>query len=491
MPLQGNTFNVALNPNPAKQLLDAETIVPNQIEFRNLLRTDAGFAKTRPGYAQEWSLGVNESIDLLMPFKDTSTGGKGYAVTNTGKIYELLAAQNVQQYTGTALSGSFRPTWAVFDGVPIIVDGQAPVKINTGGVNTFSALGGTPPAGKFIAVIADRVVISGQDDTSYDWSAPGNAEDWSGAGSGNASVTGHGESIQYMTVKDTDLYFFKNASIELVRHIGGNEVFGRVAIASVMDKFSFNRGISGFSVVLAGTQPGPQRFYFYANGNFWMLDGLTPLNISRAYTSEIGDLASVSDLYGFHFAKEHVIRWIEPIAGRTLVFDYVNNVFTEDNRWESGAWQRLPIRAYMESDEKAYIGDYDPTGRVYHWDESLSDDNGTNIRAFRKFRVLLSPNRQKARVNRVAFRFERGLGAIGTSPNMEVRWALDGVDFDTTKALSAGTATLTVADRGNYDPHAEIRNLGRGRELLMEISQTEPVRHLLTHAEVTAKAMGR
>lgn len=491
MPIRGDSLNVALVPNPAKQLLDAETIVPNQIEFRNLRRTDAGFAKTRPGYAEEWSVGVSERIDLLIPFKDAATGGKGYGVTSGGKIFELKSSQAIQQYTGTALSGDFRPTWAVFDGVPIIVDGQAPVKINTGGVNTFSALGGSPPAGKFIAVIADRAIISGQDDTSFDWSVPGDAEDWSGTGSGNSSVTGHGEAIRYMTVKDTDLYFFKDASIEIWRHIGGNEVFGRVAIVTFMDKFAFNRGIAGYSVVLGGTQPGPQRFYFYGNGNFWMLDGLTPINISRAYTAEIGDLASVSDMVGFHLAKEHVVAWSEPVSGRMFVFDYVNNVFTEDNRWASGSWERLPMRAYMESDEKAYIGDYDPTGKVYHWDESYNDDDGQPIRVYRKFRVLLTKNRHKARVNRMAFRMERGQGAIASSPTMQVKWALDGVDFTTAKSLSTGEATTDVGDAGNYDPHQEIRGLGVGREMLVEIAQTAPIAHILTHCELAVKELGR
>ena len=489
--IRGETFNVALNPNPAKQLGDLENIVPNQIEFRNLIRTDAGFAKTRPGYLEEWDVGVSEEIDLLIPFKDVATGGLGYTVTGTGKIYELKASQAIQQYTGAALSGEFRPTWAVFDGVPIIVDGQAPVKINTGGVNTFSALGGSPPAGKFIAVIADRVIISGQDDTSFDWTSAGTSETWSGGSSGNSNVTGHGEKIRYMTVKDTDLYFFKDASIEIWRHIEGNEVFVRVAIVTIMDKFTFNRGISEYSVVLSQGKIGPQHYHFYANGAFWLLDGLSPINISRAYMQEIGDLASVKDVYGFNFAKEHVIRWFEPTAGRCFVFDYVNSVFTEDNNWSGSVFDRLPIRAYMESDDRAYIGDHDPTGKVYHWDESHLDDDGSAIRILRRLRIPLTRNRHKGRVNSLVVRMRRGQGAIGSSPTMLLKWAFDGTDFTTNKALSIGEATVGVGDAGNYDPHIEIKNLGVGREMLLEIAQTSPVQHLLTNLELTIKELGR
>src|SRR3989304_744268 len=109
----GLTFNVAVNPQGAKQLLDPETLIPHHLELRNGVRTDAGFWKGRPGYATEWNLGVAESIPLLIPFRRLSTNGLGFAVTSTGKIYEVLSAQARQLYAGERVNGSFRPTWDV------------------------------------------------------------------------------------------------------------------------------------------------------------------------------------------------------------------------------------------------------------------------------------------------------------------------------------------------------------------------------------------
>lgn len=486
----GETFEVAVNPVGAKQLLGSEAFAPNHLELRNGVRTDAGFWKGRPGYASEWALGVAESIPLLIPFRRTATSGLGFAVTSGGKIYELLASQATQLYGGPLVNGTFRPTWAAFDGIPIICSGQELIKIRVdspAGTNQVEVLGGSPPAARFISVLADRVIVSGQNDTQFNWSGPGNAESWPSANFSN--VTGHGEQIRYQSVKGTELYFFKDFSIEVWSHIGGVEVFGRSGIIPFMDKFSKERGLVGFSVVMAGDPP---KYFFYADGDFWVLDGFNPKRISLAYKRDIGNLASVSDLYGYDFSKEHVIRWFEPASGRCFVYDYRNDNFSEDNAYRNGAWERLPVRSYMEMQDRQFIGDYDPTGTVYEWDDDLYTDNGTNIRMQRTLRIRLDPKKNHAaRWNRLRMRFQRGQGAIGTAPSLQVRWALDGSDFTVYQSASTGENTVTIGESGNYNPYVDIYNLGVGKEALLEIVQYAPVQHVLTNLEVTARPLGR
>jgi hypothetical protein len=487
---QGEVFNIALTPQGAKQLLDPETLAPNHLELRNGVRTDAGFWKGRPGYATEWILGVAQPIPLLIPFRRTATSGLGFAVTSTGAIYELLSAQAKQLYSGETVDGTFRPTWDVFDGIPIICSGQAIVKIRVdeaAGNNNVELLGGSPPAARFISVIQDRVIVSGQNDTQFNWSDAGNSEIWPAINFSN--VTGHGERIRYQYTKGTDLYFFKDFNIEVWGHIGGDEVFGRSGIIPILDKHRAERGLQGFSVVLAGD---PARFFFYADGDFWALDGAVPQRISLNYKREVGNIPNVDGIYGYDFAKEHVIRWFEPVSGRCFVFDYRNNNFTEDNAWANGAWQRLPIYSYMEMQDKAFVGDYDPTGIVSEWDDDIATDNGLPIRVYRKLRFLLDPKKNhKARWNRLLCRLERGQGAIGTDPTLQIRWALDGAALDINQSVSLGEAELGVGTSGNYDPYLELTNLGVGREALLELTQYASVRHLLTHLTVTAKPLGR
>lgn len=486
----GETFNIAVNPNGAKQLLDPETIAPNHLELRNGVRTDAGFWKGRPGYKAEWALASSQAIPLLIPFRRVATGGLGFAVTDGGAIYELLSGQTAQVYTGPAVSGTVRVTYDVFDGIPIVCRGQAPVKIRVdqgAGSNNLALLGGSPPAAKFISVIADRVVLSGQNDTQFNWSDAGNAEIWP---SGNFSnVTGHGESIRNQMIRGTDLYFFKDYSVEVWAHVGGEEVFGRSGIVPVLDKKRGQRGIQGYSVVLAGD---PARFFFYADGDFWVLDGFSPKRVSLSYKREIGNLENVDGLYGFDFSREHVIRWFEPVSGRCFTYDYRNDNFTEDNLWVNGSWERLPVASYMEMEDRQFIGTYNPTGQISEWDDDLYLDGDSPVRVYRKLRFLLDPKKSHtARWNRLRLRIQRGKGAVGTGPTLQIRWALDGADLTPYQSLSLGEATVSMGESGNYDPYIDLYNLGVGKEALVEVVQYANVPHVLTHMQVTAKPMER
>jgi hypothetical protein len=433
--MTGDTINVAMNPMGAKTLLNEENFVPAHLELRNGLRTDGGNYRLRPGYERMWSLGVEQSIPLLIPYK-RNEDSRGYAVTQDGHVYELRKSGGTLLYDGPTLNGQVRPTWCQFDQIPIICDGQAPVKIDPSGT-TMSYLGGDPPAARFCSVIADRVVLSGYDATGWTWSGPGNAELWPEQNFSN--VTGHGESIRYQHVKDQDLYFFKDAAVEVWSHIGGNEVFGRKAIASFSDKFSRNRRLAGESVV-----QGPQLFYFYADHTFWRLNGITAEPISGAYHRELTKLQTTDDMYGFHFAIERVIRWFAPTEGRCFVYDYVNDIFTEDNRYEHGQFTRLPVYSYMEVDGTGYVGDYDPSGTVYRWSDDLQSDNGHEIRLLRTLRVALDPKQShQCRVTRLRLRIKRGHVAGGRGD----LWPNGPGTFETgteTFATYAGGAVTTV-----------------------------------------------
>ena len=483
--LRGETINVALNPIGAKQLRDAESFVPAQLELRNGVRTDAGFWKGRPGAAQWWQTHAASPIILLIPRK-WQADGNGFAVTSSGRIYELKTNRTVREYTGTTLNGDYRPTWCEFDGTIIITDGQAPVKIDAAGT-TVSELSGSPPAAKYCAVISDRVVLAGYDATEFRWSDAGTSSTWTSTNVSN--VTGHGEQIRYMTVANQDLYFFKDFSVEIWSHIGGNEVFGRKLIVTIADKFSRNRGIPSFSVV-----QGPDGFYFFCDGDFWKLQGAQGTILSSAYKRELGNLEQVSTMYGFHCAKEHVIRWFEPVSARCFVYDYVNDVFTEDNEWEFGEWQRLPMYSYMEVDGVAYMGDYDASGLVYKWSDEVYSDDALPIRMQRKFRMPLTPKgliRQgasveghQARLNRLRLRFLRGQAGTGTAHTLSVRWALDEGDWTPYTELDLG-------EPGDADPWVDIHQLGVGREVKVEIVQAKNLPHVLTHALLTVQPMGR
>ncbi|MGI9459479.1 MAG: hypothetical protein ACR2NF_05725, partial [Pirellulales bacterium] len=69
--------------------------------------------------------------------------------------------------------------------------------------------------------------------------------------------------------------------------------------------------------------------------------------------------------------------------------------------------------------------------------------------------------------------------------------AFDGVDFTNFQSVGLGEATVSLAEHGNYDPYIDLHNLGIGREMLVEIVQTDPVPHVLTHGNLTVKELGQ
>lgn len=480
--IRGATINVAVNPLAAKQLLPEETFAPGHLELRNGLRTDGGFYRARPGYNTRWDLSLEQPITLLIP-KPRTENDIGFAVTEHGQIHELHADFTSSLMTGPTLNGVFRPTWCEFDNLPIVCDGQAPVQIDPAGTTT-ALLSGSPPAAKYCAVMADRVILSGYDDTGFQWSDPGSAISWP---PGNvSSVTGHGERIRYMQAKDTDLYFFKDASLEIWSHIGGIEVFGRRGIITFANKTMTKRPLASFSVVQAGSPP---LFYWWADGDFWRLNGFTPERISAAYKRELNTLRTTHDAYGFDCQLEHVIRWFFPTEARCFTYDYVNNVFTEDNCWTYGAWSRLPIYAYMEVDGRAYVGDYNATGRISEWADTYHTDNGSPVRIQRTFTMPLSKDGHRAELARLRLRVKRGEGMDGMSHDLLVRWKFDESPWSPYASVDLGTA-------GDHDPYVDVLNvaggkvLGKGRDVTIDIVQSSAIPHLLTHANLTIQPMG-
>lgn len=525
MALRGETVNVAVNPQGAKQLEGIERVAPAQIEMRNGMRTEAGNWKMRAGQREAWALAAKDEVTALIASKRDGTK-LGFAVTKLGRIFELEHNKVSIEVTGVTLNGRRRPMWAKFDEDVIITDGQAPIKMRAAGT-VSEILGGSPPAAKFIGVVSDRVVLAGYNDTGFQWSGQGNAESWPALNFSN--VTGHGEKIEFMQVKDLDLYFFKGGAIEIWSHIGGVEVFGRRGIVTVMDKTKSSRGIQGFTVVQARNT-----FFFYANQDFWMLDGFTPRTISAKYKKEIGKLGTVHDAYGFNFSKEHVIRWFFPSESRTFSYDYVNDVFSEDNAWRHGDWERMRISSYMELDGKSYVGDFEPTGRISEWTEDEQTDNGEPIRMVRRFRVPIGKDGHKGRVNRMRFRLKRGdrtfatrtvLYTVGSNQrrgtglllrleghavtNAQRRRAYAGLHvfgaFDETTVDRSGLLTfrwkfdeeaigqsrdLDMGKLGEYYPYIDVYRLGVGREMEVELVQTDATPHVLTDAMVTIHTLG-
>src|SRR4030042_1507363 len=116
MGTRGETKNIALSQGTYKDLDKEETYFPYQIDLRNGYFTDAGYWAKRNGYDEWRDTGVDEAIHCFIP------QGNGYAITTTGRIFNLLATP--LELTGANLTGNYRPTWVHFNDLTIIYYGD-------------------------------------------------------------------------------------------------------------------------------------------------------------------------------------------------------------------------------------------------------------------------------------------------------------------------------------------------------------------------------
>lgn len=465
--IKGTTKNINISVGANKNSPDIEAIVPQSVDRRNGKMTEAGNWLRRPGYVGKWSTGSTFPVNLLIP----EFGG--FATTGDGKAWRLT--DTPAEIKGAVLTGPYRPTYTAYQPTAganeslIICNGGVNVKITTSPV-AIAALGGTTIKARFVDTIDTRVILCGHDAVSFIWSDLEKAESYP-AENFNA-VKGDGERIVYFKIENRLLYFFKSKSIEIWASIGRSPYFARQHFIEV------GCGAS-YSPVFANNQ----WYWFGGDGEFYKMSGASPQVISSRYRTEIDKAANKGEMYGFHFAKERLIRWFVPGAAKCLVYDYVTDIFSEDNAWDDGQWLRLPINAYMEKDGEQYIGDLNSTGKIYHWSKDHKDDNGAPIRVYRKFAIPVTDSGGEGRANKLSLRVDRGNGSADVpSPNALVRWHLDRGEW-----LSEQVDLGAV---GEHYPYVDIASLGIGRELEFEMIESDAVDSLITHAYLTVEPLG-
>lgn len=461
MSIRGRTINIGLPPQPNKDIEGFEAFLPAYSDIRNGFLTDAGNWNKRPGFAEKWDLSSDKPVDLLIPV------GVGYAVTEDGYIYRL---DTQAQLSGGNLAGTARPQYDQQNDDIIIVDGGPPIKVRD---NEVSLLGGDPPLAKYVARISSYCIMCGHDATEVRFSASGNHENWPAANFFNVKKTG--ELIVNVLSFKGYLYFFKSRSIEpWMPRYSATTTFVR------NDGSLIEKGCgAGDSVVQAN-----DTFYWYGHdGDFYGLMGNIPKIISRAYRVEIGKLTNPSEIYGFDCRDENKIRWIAGSDGKCFCYDYKHHIFFEDNTWDHGQWERMPMASYMEFDNKKYFGNYDCDSKVFELSTDHENDNGKPIRVFRRFFLPLSKTGRSARVNKLRFRVKSGVATSSvTAPVFELRYRFDRGAWSKLQQISLGAV-------GEYNPYTDVYALGAGREIEIEIIETSATDFLLTDLWITIQEL--
>ena len=452
--LRGRTVNVAITPQGSKDVDPSEASAPAQIDLRNGRMSDAGNWNKRFGYKEHLDLGVKEPIELLIPENG------GYAVTESGSVYSLSPTVS---YIGD-VEGSYRARWVNTDGKIFIAKGDKPKYIDG------SSLVDVDSTNAVWMDVMDNFTILVTQDPQWYWSAAGSTTLF--PDNNFTNTDSDGEIIKHFEVYGRDMYFFKETKIEVWGNTGALDQFAR--------RFVIEKGVlSRDSVVQANNT-----FYFLGHdGDFYSIQQGGAQVISDQYRRRIDEIQNREECYGIDFRKENVIRWFFPTQGICLTYDYYKNNWSEDNSWRNGDWQLLPINSYMELNNEGFIGDSRPTGKIYKWDRSFKSDNGDPIRVYRRVRFPLSGTGNKARLNRIQFRAKAINDSILTH-HFSWRYNLDNGAWSEWYLVEMGGPN-------NWSFYRDFYNFGSGREVEIEIAESDAVDFLLTNLNVTIKALGR
>lgn len=452
--LRGRTVNIAITPQGNKDIDPSESYAPVQIDLRNGRLSDAGNWNKRFGYKEHIDLGVKEPIDLLIPEEG------GYAVTKSGSVYSLSPTVT---YLGK-VDGSYRARWVNTDGKIFIAKGDKPKYIDG------SSLVDVDSTNAVWMDVMDNFTILVTEDPQWYWSAPGSTTLF--PDNNFTNTDSDGERIKHFQVYGRDLYFFKESKIEVWGNTGALDQFAR--------RFVIEKGVlSRDSVVQTNNT-----FYFLGNdGDFYSMQGGAPQVISDAYRRRIDEIKNREECYGIDFRKENVIRWFFPTQGICLTYDYYKNNWSEDNAWSNNDWQFLPINSYMELDNECLIGDSRPTGKIYKWSRDIESDNGDPIRVYRKLRFPMNGRGNNSRLNRIQFRAKTITDSV-ISNYFSWRYRIDNGMWSPWNLVEMGGPRHPSFYRDFY-------NFGSGREVEIEITESDAVNFLLTNLNVTVRDLGR
>lgn len=206
---------------------DPEFLVPHNqaIDLQNINLFDKGWRKRQGNTAFNSSAMVGSSTAIV---------GMGYMQFNSGTEY-LNAIAGTKFFTSAALTGTMTDATGVvtitsglnnfwtpirFGNLHIWFGGAPDAPFKFSGSGNAAALGGTPPTARRAFAANNRVfaISTVADPSRIQWCVLGNAEDWTGTGSGTADVSKNdGEQLLNGVVMDTDTaILFKNSSTHLI-----------------------------------------------------------------------------------------------------------------------------------------------------------------------------------------------------------------------------------------------------------------------------------
>lgn len=302
-------------------------------------------------------------------------------------IYDIYAAipTKIINDAGTAvdtgLTSSTDCDFESFAGYDIFVNGTEFRKTNDG--STWSGVGGSPPAAKYIQVYNRFLFAAGHDAAKLRWSGISDAEDWDATNEINLSPDANDDIMGLCRYRGS-LFVFCERSFYQVRGFGEKSI-------QIIDRSE--PGTTSHRSLI----PTPYGLFWWSeDGIYWTFDGVSTYNIS-----ELRIPKTISNLNANKFSLVHGVwnkarQRVEFYAmdGSNTTHDtaiyYYPRVGVRQiegvnvgSFWIGkglGVQQAASGTVLVSGERRVYLGAASSTGYLYH--QTGNDDDGTAINAY-------------------------------------------------------------------------------------------------------------
>lgn len=443
-----------------------------------------------------------------------TAGGTGYAIgdtiTVTGGVYSQQATYTVATVSGGVVTG----LTTVNNGVYTIVPGT-PSQTTTSGNGTGLTLTltfGTGTGGTGSYVVSTSQTVSSTTLYALNFSViPSNDGPFTGANVvdvvdnyfvyNRPNTQQFGSTSPLSPISPSLSFSSKDGSPDdlvslIVDHrelylLG--EVSSEVWIDSGLFPFAFQRipgtstqhGIAAkFSIARVGNSFAYVSRNIRGQAQIMMMNGYVPTRISTHAVEQTLTDQYVTDARAWAYQLEgHEVYVVSfPTLDLTWAYDISTGMW---HKWlwvdNNNVYHRHRGNCHASFQGVNLVGDYE-NGNVYQLDALNYTDNGDEIRRLRRAPHLIS-DYQRQYFHELQIHFQPGVGLPdGSSPQAMLRWSDDGGSTWSNEHWSS------IGVQGAYKNRAIWRRLGQARDRIFEVVVTDPIKAVITAANLKADA---
>jgi len=271
------------------------------------------------------------------------------------------------------------------------------------------------------------------------------------------------------------------------------EISSEVWVDSGLFPFAFQRipgtstqhGIAAtFSVARLGNSFAYLSKNIRGDGQIMMMNGYTPTRISTHAVENSIEGGYIADARAWTYLIEgHEVYVVSfPTLDLTWAYDIASGMW---HKWlwvdSNNVFHRHRGNCHTHFQGVNLVGDHS-NGQIYMLDPNNYTDNGEEIRRVRRAPHLIS-DYQRQYFSELQIHFQPGVGLPdGSAPQAMCRWSDDG------GSTWSNEHWTSIGVQGAYKNRAIWRRLGQSRDRIFEVVVTDPIKAVITAANLKAYA---